>query len=112
MHNKGETGCRAPTCHCFFQFTPKTKFWSVVKIDQQCATTAGVEEQEKTTKLGSTLSALQAAASDFKRRKRRPAALIIDNADQLSRSEDILRHILFTGEAQTSHLCFAAHVGF
>ncbi|CAL5228312.1 g11418 [Coccomyxa viridis] len=58
----------------------------------------GVEEQEKTTKLGSTLSALQAAASDFKRYKKRPAALIIDNADQLSRSEDILRHILFTAQ--------------
>ncbi len=73
---------------------------------------AGVEEQEKTTKLGSTLSALQAAASDFKRYKKRPAALIIDNADQLSRSEDILRHILFTGTGQTIQISLAMHLGF
>ena len=55
-------------------------------------------EEEKTSRLGSTLSALQAAARDFKRYKKRPAVLIIDNAEQLERVEDVLRHILFTGE--------------
>ena len=55
-------------------------------------------EEEKTSRLGSTLSALQAAARDFKRYKKRPAALIIDNAEQLARTEDVLRHVLFTGE--------------
>ena len=56
-------------------------------------------EQERTSKLGSALSALQAAACDVKRHGRRPTALIIDNAEQLARTEDVLRHVLFAGES-------------
>ena len=56
-------------------------------------------EQERTSRLGGALSALQGAAYDFVRVKKRPAALIIDNAEQLGRTEDVLRHILFYGEA-------------
>ena len=55
-------------------------------------------EIERTSRLSSALSALQAAAREYKRRRRRPAALIIDNAEQLGQAQDVMRDLLFTGQ--------------
>ncbi|CAK0785858.1 hypothetical protein CVIRNUC_009070 [Coccomyxa viridis] len=40
----------------------------------------------------------QAAAREYKRRRRRPAALIIDNAEQLGQAQNVMRDLLFTAQ--------------
>ena len=53
---------------------------------------------ERPSRLSGALSALQAAARDYKSRRRRPAALIIDNAEQLGKAQGVMQDVLFAGQ--------------
>ena len=81
-----------------FTTYPDTPYIVALFDDHSSPIIVAGTEQEKTSKLASALSALQAAACDYRQRRRRPAALVIDNAEQLARQEDVLRDILFTGD--------------
>lgn len=55
-------------------------------------------EQERTSKLGSCLSALENAARSFRAARRRPAVLVIDNAERLAAKESVIRDMLFAAQ--------------
>ncbi|EIE19695.1 hypothetical protein COCSUDRAFT_44528 [Coccomyxa subellipsoidea C-169] len=59
---------------------------------------AGGPEQERTSKLSSCLSALETAARAFRAARRRPAVLVIDNAERLAAKESVMRDMLFAAQ--------------
>lgn len=58
---------------------------------------AGVE-QERSSRLGACLSALEDAARAYRAARRRPAVLVIDNAERLAAKEAVMRDVLFAAQ--------------
>ncbi|CAL8471350.1 g10892 [Coccomyxa elongata] len=59
---------------------------------------AGGGEHERSSRLGTCLSALEDAARAFRAARRRPAVLVIDNAERLAAKEAIMRNVLFAAQ--------------
>lgn len=55
-------------------------------------------EHERSSRLGTCLSALEDAARAFRAARRRPAVLVIDNAERLAAKEVIMRNVLFAAQ--------------